>query len=385
MASRTELDKGLTESERGVLDRGLPQPPLFPLLHAQGDYTRWKEANQDLVLALMPDGRGLVAPGWVVKKERQRIGQQMAAERASQTRENLNDLVGGLAYGAGTAWGWDADRLSDLGARYSPLQFVPLLQPHPLNQQAVVGAPTNLVHGAPTHQRAAPAPRTPSKDPASQPRPTAPAPPQAGGQEPDTPSGATRSGEEARGTPNRLRGPTPPVRSQPAAPKPVPPKQVTLPSWTLPEYSSESSFMGAMRQRLLSQRRAGKPSQLDFLLGPDGNWQKGEFTSKSGRQMRGRYALSAPDKPLVQAGHMEAKTYAKAADKPREFLMLEDADLNWLSGQIIETKGAYSSKGAVLIDGFPVDIRTARLYERHGLLTAGTVDAAPLIEPPSFF
>ena len=65
--------------------------------------------------------------------------------------------------------------------------------------------------------------------------------------------------------------------------------------------------------------------------------------------------------------------------------MLEDADLNWLSGQVIESQGAYSSKGAVLIDGYPVDIRTARLYESHALLPEGTVDAAPMIEPPPFF
>jgi hypothetical protein len=142
--------------------------------------------------------------------------------------------------------------------------------------------------------------------------------------------------------------------------------------------------MDAMRQRLLQMRRSGKPSLLDFLLESNGDWQKGTFTAKSGRQMTGRYALSAPDKQLVQAGHMEASTYAKAAGKPREFLMLEDADLNWLSGQTVETRGAYSSKPAVLIDGLPVDIPTATLYENHGLLPPGTVDAAPLIEAPHF-
>jgi hypothetical protein len=191
--------------------------------------------------------------------------------------------------------------------------------------------------------------------------------------------------QEARGTANRLKGTSPLVRGQPAAPKASPVKRATLPSWTLPEYASENSFMGAMRRRLLNQRRAGKPSLLDFLLALDGDWQKGQFTSKSGRLMRGRYALAAPDKQLVQAGHLEAKTYAKAAGKPREFLMLEDADLNWLSGQSVEAQGAYSSKGAVLIDGYPVDIRTARLYESHGLLPAGTVAAAPMIEPPPLF
>ena len=142
--------------------------------------------------------------------------------------------------------------------------------------------------------------------------------------------------------------------------------------------------METMRQRLLAQRRAGKPSPLDFLLGLDGDWQKGSFTSKSGRELYGRYALSAPDKQLLQAGHLEAKSFSEAAGKSRAFFMLEDADLNWLSGQQIETRGAYSSKGAVLIDGYPIDIRTARLYESHGLLPSGTVNAAPMVEPPPF-
>ena len=161
-------------------------------------------------------------------------------------------------------------------------------------------------------------------------------------------------------------------------------KRTILQASTLPEYASKQSFMDAMRNRLLQRRQSGKPSILDFLIAPDGDWQKGTFTAKSGRQMRGRYALSAPDAQLVQAGHMEASAYAEAAGMPREYFMLEDADLNWLSGQAVETRGAYSSKPAVLIDGFAVDIPTAKLYEGHGLLPAGTVDAAPFIEPPPF-
>jgi hypothetical protein len=157
--------------------------------------------------------------------------------------------------------------------------------------------------------------------------------------------------------------------------------RITLKAEVLPEYSSKPSFMNAMRRRLLNQRAAGKPSILDFLLTEQGEWQTGTFISKSGKPMRGRFALSAPDSPLVQAGHMQSETYAKAAGK-REYLMLEDADLNWLSGGNVETKGAIANKPAVLIDGYPVDIPTARVWENAGELAPGTVDAAPLILPP---
>ncbi|WP_433352057.1 polymorphic toxin type 5 domain-containing protein [Microtetraspora malaysiensis] len=53
-----------------------------------------------------------------------------------------------------------------------------------------------------------------------------------------------------------------------------------------------------------------------------------------------------------------------------------------ISGRGIEGKGAYSSKSAVLIDGIPVDVPTSELYESHGLLPAGTVNSAVLVEPP---
>jgi Bacterial toxin 5 len=164
---------------------------------------------------------------------------------------------------------------------------------------------------------------------------------------------------------------------------PPPEKPTALKPSVLPEYSSKNSFMNAMRRQLLAQRAAGKPSVLDFLLDGQGQWQKGTFLTKRGGTIRGRYALSNPDAPLVQAGHLQSDVYAKAAGK-REYLMLEDADLNWLTGQVSEAKGAYVSKPAVMIDRYPIDIPTARLYESHGLLPAGTVDAAPVIEPPEF-
>ncbi|WP_406335902.1 polymorphic toxin type 5 domain-containing protein [Streptomyces sp. NBC_00203] len=157
---------------------------------------------------------------------------------------------------------------------------------------------------------------------------------------------------------------------------------VTLKASVLPHYSSKPAFMEAMRRRLLAQRASGKPSLLDFLLDADGQWQKGSFVARSGRPMRGRYALSDPNRQIVQAGHMQSDWYAKVMSR-REYLMLEDADLNWMTGSA-EAAGSVTSKPAVLIENYPVDIPTARLWEAHGKLPAGTVSAAPVVEPPAF-
>jgi hypothetical protein len=62
--------------------------------------------------------------------------------------------------------------------------------------------------------------------------------------------------------------------------------------------------------------------------------------------------------------------------------MLEDADLNQLGGQVIETPGAFSYKEAVLIDDVPVDVASALQWERLGLLPPGTVGTSPRILPP---
>jgi hypothetical protein len=150
----------------------------------------------------------------------------------------------------------------------------------------------------------------------------------------------------------------------------------------LPQYSSKSTFMEAMRKRLLAQRVSGKPSLLDFLLAPDGQWRKGSFVTRSGRTMRGRYALSDPDQTIVHAGHMQSDWYAKAMSR-RDYLMLEDADLNWMAGSA-EAAGSVTSKPAVLIDGYPVDIPTARLWESHGVVPPGTVSGSPIVEAPGF-
>ena len=80
----------------------------------------------------------------------------------------------------------------------------------------------------------------------------------------------------------------------------------------------------------------------------------------------------------MQAGHQGAK-----AAGVREQFMVEDADLNQLTGQTIESKGAYSFKEAVIIGNVPVDSASAEQWERLGLLSPGTVAAAPRIAAPS--
>ncbi|MCX5328335.1 polymorphic toxin type 5 domain-containing protein [Streptomyces sp. NBC_00140] len=164
---------------------------------------------------------------------------------------------------------------------------------------------------------------------------------------------------------------------KPAAKAPV----VTLKADVLPHYPSKAAFMADMRKRLLAQRQSGKPSLLDFLLAPDGEWRKGTFVARSGRTMRGRYALSDPDQTIVHAGHMQSDWYAKVMGR-RDYLMLEDADLNWMSGSA-ETAGAVTNKPAVLLDNYAVDIPTAQMWEARGALPPGTVSAAPVVEPPA--
>jgi hypothetical protein len=151
----------------------------------------------------------------------------------------------------------------------------------------------------------------------------------------------------------------------------------------LPEYASKNAFMDAMRDELLARRRAGNKHVLDFLLDENGEWQKTSFIAKSGRFMRGRYAVPDEIAQILQAGHLQSDSYAKLFGT-RMYYMLEDAMSNWESGQTIENLGdLFSSKPAVLIDGIPIDITTARSYEPD-LLPAGTVDRAPVIEAPGW-
>ena len=117
-------------------------------------------------------------------------------------------------------------------------------------------------------------------------------------------------------------------------------------------------------------------------IGPDGNimrdaqdnvvydWNKTTRITRTGKTQTGRYQ-GGETQPIVQAGHADA--YASGA--PQRYV-LEDADLNQVSGQTIESKGAFSSKIAVEVDGVPVDLASLEQWERLGVVLKGTVAKA---------
>jgi hypothetical protein len=98
--------------------------------------------------------------------------------------------------------------------------------------------------------------------------------------------------------------------------------------------------------------------------------------TKSGKTRTGRYH-GGETEPVVQAGHSEA--YVSGA--PQKF-MLEDADFNQLSGNMIESKGALSSKKRLLVTkpdgsgGIWVHAGSLEQWERLGAVPKGTVEAA---------
>ena len=99
-------------------------------------------------------------------------------------------------------------------------------------------------------------------------------------------------------------------------------------------------------------------------------WRTTTFTTKAGEELTGRYEGSEHG-VTVQVGHRDA--FASGAP---EFFMLEDADLNQVSGQVIESKGAYSYKEAVLV-GPPgqevvVELASLLMWERLGVVPIGT-------------
>ncbi len=119
----------------------------------------------------------------------------------------------------------------------------------------------------------------------------------------------------------------------------------------------------------------GKP-----LTSAEGNplfdWRKTTRTTESGKVQVGRYQANESG-VTVQVGHQSAFT----SGAPERF-MLEDADLNQLSGQVIESKGAFSFKPAVDIEGVPVEMQSAEQWERLELLPKGTVAKSPRLAAP---
>lgn len=154
MASLTDYEKGLTDQQRGLLERGLPAQPLVDSsLLRPGWHKQRTPVDDQPVLAMMPDGSGYVGPAWVAEVESYVMGQRMAWERELRTGANIAGGLGGTAgYAAGGHKGSDVGALID-----AAMSFV--YTSHPLNTEKVVNAPVepaNIVHGAPTYQAAPP-------------------------------------------------------------------------------------------------------------------------------------------------------------------------------------------------------------------------------------
>ena len=100
------------------------------------------------------------------------------------------------------------------------------------------------------------------------------------------------------------------------------------------------------------------------------DWRKTTRETKSGKTQVGRFDANESG-VVVQAGHPEAY----ASGSPQRYV-LEDADLNQVSGQTIESKGAFSYKIAVMVEGVAVDLASLQVWERLGVVDPGTVAKA---------
>lgn len=98
--------------------------------------------------------------------------------------------------------------------------------------------------------------------------------------------------------------------------------------------------------------------------------------TEGGKTQTGRYH-GGDTGAVVQAGHEEA--FASGA--PQKFA-LEDADLNQASGNVIESKGGFSSKESLLVTkpdgtgGVWVEAESLKQWERLEVVPKGTVEAA---------
>jgi hypothetical protein len=198
----------------------------------------------------------------------------------------------------------------------------------------------------------------------------------------DTGGGAAKGGAQ----PGKVAEPAPAPKPKPEpAPKPhevPPPKPIKVSD--LPTFPNRQAFMDRMEDTLASRRKLGNTHPLDSLLDKKGQWHTVEFTSKSGRQMRGRYAVYTEfqQNPVMHAGHpIPAKLLKDTGTKSAERFMLEEAGTNVETGRTIEGRfGQYSLKGGYLIDGVAVEESTAKMLEAEGSLKGGPLSQWPRIE-----
>jgi hypothetical protein len=144
-------DEVLDLERRGVLNNGVFKLDLSPSAQLHAEKVRQEELKKQTgpVLAALPDGTAIVATPWVVEREKERIGREMAIERTLKTGANI---AGGPSGAVG--YGIAGDRGSDVGAFLDTGAM--MFSPHPLNTQEVVNAPRDYrpyVWGAPTHEQ----------------------------------------------------------------------------------------------------------------------------------------------------------------------------------------------------------------------------------------
>jgi hypothetical protein len=124
---------------------------------------------------------------------------------------------------------------------------------------------------------------------------------------------------------------------------------------------------------------------LHFLVvrkkGGGFKWRTVTFISKKGNKVTGRYPTYLShykiSGPTMQVGHPTAK-----ASGAVEVHTAEDSDLNKRDGELIESKGAFSRKPYVMIEGVPVDLKSAKIWVRDGLLDAEDLKKGTIVMPP---
>jgi hypothetical protein len=165
------------------------------------------------------------------------------------------------------------------------------------------------------------------------------------------------------------------------ASKPAAPAAVPAPPAAAAAKAARKSFASEMQDALKKASDPDHPLHQLTEEAPKGSKTPRQFrkvtrVTESGKTQTGRYH-GGETGPVVQAGHADA--YASGA--PQRFV-LEDADINQLTGQVIESKGAFSSKGALFVTkadgtgGIWVESESLKQWERLGAVPPGTVDAA---------
>jgi hypothetical protein len=189
-----------------------------------------------------------------------------------------------------------------------------------------------------------------------------------------------------KGIPEKTAPVSSPPTSKVETPKaPELPKEAQSPSKVEPSAKSSASPAKRADPKPFMNNALKNVSDSDHPLhnlvkpgkaGEGLDWNKTERITKGGKVQKGRYQGSETD-PIVQAGHKDAH----AARGKQEF-MLEDADANQLSGQVIESKGAYSFKERVFVTkldgskGVWVERGSLEQWERLEVVPQGTLDRA---------